>query len=267
MTQCIFDGAHLRAVLHPGRTGLLMVTFDYRMDAKAGFSADAHSTSFARMGHAQLSIKTRVNDWFINADTQALEAVLPAVAAAFDRVQMLGFSMGGYGALRFAGALGAQSLVAVSPQVSLHPGVVPFEQRYPAEAAEFDPVLGDLTHRAVSDLRGLLLIDPFEATDLHHARGIGRLFPKLQIVRLNFGGHPAFQIVRAAGKSWTLQHAATAHRPDPALIIAAHQAGRRGSAGYWLRLAGTAGMRRPALARLALARARGIGVDGAGESP
>lgn len=229
-TEVIFDGAHLRAVLHPARSALLMVTFDYRMNDKADFSADAHSTTFARMGHAQLCIKTRSNDWFINPDTAALQSALPAVAARFDRVQMLGFSMGGYGALRFAAALGARSVVAVSPQVSIDPAVVPFETRY--IAAGFDKVLGELALHPKPDLAGLLVVDPFAANDLRHARMIQTLFPQLALVRLNFGGHPAFQVVREVDKSWTLHHAAMARNPDPKLILAAHRAGRRGSQGY-----------------------------------
>lgn len=265
--QVIFAGAHLRAVLHPGKSGLLMVSFDYRMDGKADFSADAHATSFARMGHAQLSIKTRRNDWFINPDTVALEAALPGVAARHDRVQMLGFSMGAYGALRFAKVLRARSLVAVSPQVSVDPGVVSFEQRY--QIAGFDPVLGDLTLLALPELEGLLLVDPFEPADLRHARMVQALFPRLRLVRLNFGGHPAFQIVREGNKSWTLHHAAAAARARPDLILAAHRDGRRRSVGYWSRLAVYAQRHHPALAAFARSRlvSRSFGVDGPADSP
>lgn len=265
--ELIFDGAALRVVLYPGDPRLLMVTLDWRRDGKADFSPANYSTNFARMGYAQLSIKTRANDWFLNQDTLAAEAAMTRLRPAFDRIHMLGFSMGGYGALRFAAALGANSVVVVSPQSSLHPAQAPFERRYPTEAAGFDPILGDLSSRAVPDLRGLVLIDPFESADLRHARQIAALFPKLRIVRLNFGGHPAFQIVRETGKTWTLHHAAAAPLAGPALIIAAHRAGRRASKGYWLRLAAAAQDRRPALAGYAIAKAGGIGVDGAGESP
>lgn len=267
-TKLIFDGAALRVVLYPGDPRLLMVTLDWRRDGKADFSPANYSTNFARMGYAQLSIKTKANDWFLNQDTLAAEAAMARLRPAFDRIHVLGFSMGGYGALRFAAALGAHSVVAVSPQSSLHPDQAPFEQRYPVEAAGFDPILGDLSSRAVPDLRGLILIDPFEQTDLAHARNITALFPKLQLARLNFGGHPAFQIVRETGKTWTLHHAAAAAAvANPALIIAAHRAGRRGSAGYWQRLAMAAQARHPALSAYAMARAAVIGVDAARESP
>ena len=265
--ELVFDRADLRLVLYPGDRRLLMVTLDWRRDGKADFSPANYSTTFARMGYAQLSIKTRANDWFLNADTLAAETAMARLSATYDRVQILGFSMGGYGALRFASVLGARSVVVVSPQWSLHPDQAPFEQRYPTESARFDPALGDLSSRAVPELRGLILIDPFVAADLQHARQITALFPKLRILRLNFGGHPGFQIVRDAGKTWTLHQAAAALQPNPAQIIAAHRAGRRGSAGYWQRLAATARTRHPAWTAYALARADGIGVDVARESP
>ena len=263
----IFDGADLRIVLYPGDPAQLMVTLDWRRDDKADFSPMNYSMTFARMGFAQLSIKTRANDWFINADTLAAEAALERLRPDYGRIHALGFSMGGYGALRFAAALGLQSVVVVSPQVSLHPDQAPFENRYLQESARFDPVLGDLSHRAVPDLRGLVLIDPFQPADLLHARRITALFPLLQIVRLNFGGHPGFGVIREAGKSWTVHQAAAAASADPAQIIAAHRAGRRHSPGYWLRLAAAAQAGRPALAAIAMAKARAIGVDAAGESP
>ena len=249
--ELIFDGSHLRAVLRPGTKNRLMVTFDYRMDGKAGFSPDNHSTQFARMGLAQLSIKTSTNDWFINPDTTALEQVLSRLAPAYSNVQLLGFSMGAYGALRFAKALQARTLIAVSPQLSIHPAVVPFERRYLAEGLGFDPGLGDLRSQAMPGLRGLILIDPFVSADRAHAALIQKLFAALQIVRLNFGGHPAFGVVRDAGKGWTVHHAAAAADPKPGLIIAAHRDGRRHSSAYWRRLAQSAAAVHPALAAIA----------------
>lgn len=269
-TEVIFDGAHLRAVLHPGRTlrqakgqgpggaTCLMVTFDYRMDGKTGFSPDTHSTGFARTGLAQLCIKTRVNDWFINPETAALEQALIQLAPAYAPVQMLGFSMGGYAAFRFAGALRARSVLAVSPQISIHPAAAPFEHRYRAEAPGFDPVLGALGGRDLTGLQGLILLDPFIAADLAHARALQALCPGVRLVRLGFGGHPAFDIVRARGQTWTLQREAAARHPDPAMIRAAHRAGRRQTVGYWDRLALFASARHPALARRAQLRAAAL---------
>ncbi len=260
--RMIFDGHHLRATLQSGNSGLLVVTFDYRMDGKDTFTPAEHSTTFARQGHAQLSIKTRRNDWFINPETAALDAALRVFARDYGKVHMLGYSMGGYGALRFAQALGATSLVAISPQVSIHPAQAPWERRYKDEAAGFDPVTGDLAAHPAPALRGLVLLDPFVRMDRAHGQRICALFPGLRQVRLAFGGHPASQVLRGAGKRWVIDRAAVQPDPRPGLILRTHREGRRQAPGYWLRLARFCATRRPALAAQARARAEALVASG-----
>lgn len=261
----IFEGDHLRAHLMAGGRDRLIVTFDYRQQGRSGFNAKRHSSTFARGGFWQLNIQSRENDWFINPETEALEAALAGLRGRFGRVNLLGYSMGGFGALRFARALGADQAVLVSPQFSIAPGVVPFEMRYRAEAAGFDPDLGDLRRVAVPGLRGLILVDPFLRADMRHARLIARHFPGMELARLAFAGHPATRVLRSAGKAWTLHREATSVSAERRLICAEHRAGRRGSAGYWTRLADHAERRRPQLA--AFARARAAELDDATDAP
>ena len=251
--EIVFDGARLRAVLIRGRSERMVVTFDYRKDGRDGFSADTHSTSFARQGFSQLAIKTRANDWFVNEETSALEEALARVARG--RVQALGFSMGGFGALRFARALGLAQAVVVSPQVSPH---APWDARYRAEAQGWDEGLGNLGVRAMPGLSGLLVFDPFVAEDLHHARAIRALFPGLQPVRLGFGGHPAIRTLRGAGGMRIVQEEAGARKARAQPIRDAHRAARAGSRGWWLRLAMRAEAGHPGLAGRARDRAEAL---------
>lgn len=249
----VFDGDHLRAVLFRGRSERLVVTFDYRRDGRDGFSADDHSTSFARQGFAQLAIKSRANDWFVNGETAALEAALAQVAGGFARVQALGFSMGGYGALRFARALRLRQAVVVSPQVS---PVANWDWRYGGEVRGWDDSLGALG--SVPGLKGLLVFDPFVREDLLHAREVLRLFPGLRPVRLGFGGHPAIRTLRGAGGLRVVQEEAGRQGARAGAILRAHRAARAGSRGWWLRLATRAEGRRPALAAVARERAASL---------
>jgi hypothetical protein len=246
--QVLFDGRHLRAVLLPGVKDRLIVTLDYRLIGRAEFTADTHSSTFARGGFAQLSIKTRTNDWFINPDTAELEQALARVGEGYRHVGMLGYSMGGYGALRFARALQAKTAVLVSPQFSINPDVVPFEERYPIEGLRFDPLRGDLSRSPAPALRGLIVIDPFVRPDLCHARLIRQHFPGLALARLSFGGHPAIRVIRGAGKLWTIHREASSLLPERRLLCQEHRAARREAAGYWRRLAAWAANRRPEVA-------------------
>ena len=51
------------------------------------------------------------------------------------RVMTYGSSMGGYAALRFARALRADAILALSPQYSIDPAVVPWEDRWRQDGA------------------------------------------------------------------------------------------------------------------------------------
>jgi hypothetical protein len=239
-------------VRHRGRSDRLVVTFDWRLDGRDGFSPDDHSTHFARQGFSQLSVKTRANDWFVNPETPALEAALERIAGEHARVHALGFSMGGFGALRFARALRLSRVVVVSPQSS---PLAPWDGRYRAEAPDWDEAGGDLAPRAAPRLRGLLVLDPFVPEDSRHARAILALFPGLRRVPLSFGGHPAIRTLRGAGGMRVVQEQAGVLAPGAGPILAAHRAARRASPGYWLRLAARAGPRRPRLAAEARLRA------------
>lgn len=253
----VFAGEHLRAAISPGdgRHDLLMVTFDFRRKNRRGFSEANFSSSFARHGHAQLSITSRTNDWFINPDTEALEATLAPVTARFAHVHALGYSMGGYGAFRFARALNLRHVVAISPQATIARGTVPGDTRYAAEARHFDPVLGDLSTRGSPDLRGLIAVDPFLDADLAHARLITRAFPGVRILPLPFAGHPASRVLDDAGRAWLFQRAATMAKRGQ-MIRKMHLAARRASPQYWTHFAQTAARNHPLWAERAMEQAR-----------
>lgn len=253
----VFAGNRLRAALHPGtdRRNLLVVTFDFRRTTRKGFSDLDFSSSFARQGHAQLSISCRENDWFINDETEALERVLARVAARFAEVRALGYSMGGYGAFRFARTLRLTGIVAVSPQSTIVPGAVPGDRRYAAEARGFDPVLGDLHGRGRTDLPGLILVDPLNRLDLAHARRITEIFPQVRIVALPCAGHPASKVLGEAGRGWLLQREAVAGSLTGAAIRTAWREVRRDSARYWTNFAKAAQDRHPKWATQAAAQA------------
>lgn len=260
----IFDGDRLRASLrrHDDGAGPLIVTFDFRKQGKSDFGPPSASKQFESAGFSQLSIKSRANDWFINDETPALEESLATVATEFGAVHMLGWSMGGYGAFRFARAMEASRVVAISPQVSLDSGVAPYEWRYKTEAAGFDPDLGAIPSPGGTGPSGLILADPFIPADMAHARALVAMFPQVRIVRLAGGGHPASRLLRENGKAWLIQRAAREARSGARPLLQSHKSARRQSPGYWSRLANAAVARHPALAETARGHAERLGQGG-----
>lgn len=230
----VFDGDLLRARLWmpEAPTTALYVTFRQWVPDPGTFSDRGLVHRALARGLAHLHVQTRRNDWFLNAETTALEAALARLRDRFRTARALGFSMGGYAALRFSSTLRLNQVLLVSPQVSLDPAVVPTEDRYP-EAVGYDPVLGDLTRHCRRDLVGVIVLDPFYALDLTHARLIASLAPGLAIARLGFGGHPGSAAIGHVGGFRHLQQLSFSPRTRAGDVVQLHRRLRGGSMRYW----------------------------------
>jgi pimeloyl-ACP methyl ester carboxylesterase len=252
----LFDGESLRAELFNGSAQRLFVSFRQRVGDPGSFSDATPVRNFTGHGFAHLYLQSKRNDWYINSETEALESVLGAHCTRYSDAVAMGFSMGGYAALRFARVLGLSNVVLVSPQVSIHPKVVPWDRRYRDCAGGFDRTLGDLAIHGAVGLRGLMLFDPFRPKDWRNSDAISDLFPGIQPCRLAGGGHPATQILRAADGFKVLQSGLRDGELVRRDILDLHREARAGEATYWRRLAKVAERHnKPILAKEASARA------------
>ncbi|MCB2109822.1 MAG: alpha/beta hydrolase [Rhodobacteraceae bacterium] len=254
--EWVFAGADLRARLFnppSGRGSDLLVTFRPRLDGAAGFDRPEPVRRFLRRDWSHLYLQSRVNDWYLNAETEAFADRLRSLTEGFAYRVAIGFSMGGYAALRFSRALRLDHLVAVSPQVSLAASVAPFENRYP-EAADFDRELGDLARHGWHDLAGTVLYDPFRRLDRLHAEAIGLLFPRLDFARMVFGGHPATTVLRETVGFGAVQDLILERRAGRSEILALHRRHREHAPSYWSECAAACARHgRPEVERAALA--------------
>lgn len=238
----IFDGDHLRASLFNPDSDRLFVTFRQRVGVAGQFEDRGPVRNMTRQGYAHLHIQPRHNDWYINRETKPLSRCLKQLTKCYADVAAMGFSMGGYGALRFSGALHLRRLIAVSPQFTIAPGVVPHDRRR-REAAGFDAALGDLVRYGNHGVQGLVLFDPFRKMDLNHALYIQAVFADLQLCRLSCGGHPATQVIREGGSFWDLQSLLHVGVPTAEQALTMHRSRRRHSVSYWHKLARVARQR------------------------
>jgi len=232
----VFDGEHLRASLFNPGSKRLFVTFRQRVAVAGEFEDRGPVRNMTRHGYAHLHIQPRHNDWYINAETKPLSRSLKALTKGFEDVSAMGFSMGGYGALRFSKALHLKRLIAVSPQFTIAPGAVPNDRRR-KEAAGFDAELGDLVRFGRHGVQGVVLFDPFRKMDLSHALFIQAVFSDLKLCRLSCAGHPASQVIREGGSFWDLQTLLREGPLTPARVLAMHRSRRRHSPSYWQKLA------------------------------
>ncbi len=233
-TETIFDGDLLQARLTRPREGsrVLYVTYRQRLDQPGSFSDDPPVRNALTRGLAHLHLQSRWNDWYLNAETPALEDALRDLRAGFDEARAVGYSMGGYAALRFAAALDLTQALVISPQFTLDRQIIPQENRY-REAARYDRALGDLSRHGKPDLAGAVVFDPSHPLDPLHARLIVRTMPRMGLAPCRYGGHPATQAIRTGGGFGRLQALGLEGALSAPAITRLHRALRPQSSRYW----------------------------------
>lgn len=236
--EVVFEGRDLRATLFHADAEHLFVSLRQRIDTPGQFDAPNPARSFVDHGFAHLHLQSRVNDWFINAETPALAHALDTLTGRYADVCGIGFSMGGYGLMRFAAELRLGRVMLVSPQMSIHPEVVPWDRRYRDAARGFDREMGDLARVATRPgFSGVVLFDPFRPLDRRHAVTLQRMFPGLALARLGCGGHPATRVIGQAGRFGALQRMLRDDRITAPAVTGLHRAQRRDAPIYWRHLA------------------------------
>jgi hypothetical protein len=78
-----------------------------------------------------LHVKPTASNWYRRPDFHAWLDQNQALFSGFDRVVLIGGSMGGYGALDFAEVMQATQVLSMNPQSTLAKDLVPWETRFP----------------------------------------------------------------------------------------------------------------------------------------
>jgi hypothetical protein len=259
-TETVFDGTLLRARLTRPREGgsVLYVTFRQRLDEPGAFTDDPPVRQALIRGMAHLHLQSRWNDWYLNVETPALEAALRDLRTNFTAARAVGYSMGGYAALRLADALTLTQALVISPQFTLDRTLIPTERRY-REASNYDTALGDLARHGKSDLQGVTVFDPSHPLDPIHARLIAKTMPGMRPAPCMFGGHPATQAIRGGGGFRGIQALGLDGGLSAQDIVHLHRQLRAQSSRYWhFRAKGCLARGKTAHGEYALARAEAL---------
>jgi len=204
-----------------------------------------HCVSFASYGHdnpprpfggsffnryrlAATLVVPHANDWYQSP------GVAPALAVArtgLDDARLLayGSSMGGFGALAWADAVGAQRVLALSPQFSIAPDEVGhFENRWRREARRIPEYRrAHVGAAALDGCETVIVYDPFHGLDRLHARLIRDLSPaRVHLLPVTGAGHPVGWALAETGLLQPLVFALCSDRPVAEALRACRSAFR-----------------------------------------
>ncbi len=188
--------------LQPGmRRDVLVVSFMYHRPRPALTSGGFGQHYLWTAGLDAVHVLPAANTWYQHAEMPAVLRTITAFRQAQGHARLVtyGFSMGAYAAVNFCGLLDASDAVALMPQATLDPALVPAENRWRREAATLRFTQHHLRPEAPAATRCLVLYDPAHALDTAHLRLISAV-RQVEAVPLRFNQHraPPAAVMQAA---------------------------------------------------------------------
>lgn len=244
-------------VLHcAGRDDLLLVTFNDMTTLANGrrFWGQAMAEKY---GLSAVGVVTARPSWFPESFMAEAIPAVREIARRFDRVVVYGYSMGAYAALKYAAAVGADHVLAFSPQYSIDPAVTAaHDRRY---AAHFDPAQRGglpITAADTGTAEAFAIFDPAHVEDAWNVR---QLPPSVHRIPLH---HMAHETVRAVTGGQAFLQMLDGLRAGQGLDRASLRRGRQQVPHFLAHLAFQAARRKhpawaQALAQRSFARIRG----------
>lgn len=122
-------------------------------------------------GLSHLGVMAHVSDWYRD---EALINRFTSLARdgffdGYERVVLAGVSMGGYAALAFSSLIPGAHVIAINPQSTLNPDLVPWETRYEnGQRQDWTLPLADAADLTATAGRVNIFYDPYHALDQKH---------------------------------------------------------------------------------------------------
>ena len=142
---------------------------------------------FARAGFSVIGIKAIHNDWYRGPELQKFfeTLVVEGFFERFSQITFYGGSMGGFGALSLSATVPGSTIIALNPQSSLDPEVVPWEDRFTeGRSAGWSGPLADAAITSLKAAKIWVCYDPFLQNDVRHIRRL----PSDKLIELKLPG-------------------------------------------------------------------------------
>jgi len=179
-----------------------VITFDNHSIGD-GFDREGFGQTFlVQQNISAVHVLGRGDHWYQYEDIFVAAEIVRGALAGAERRLAYGSSMGGYAALRLATVIGANAVLALSPQWAVDPRLAPWETRWGQDARHIQwrkEFRGPLR----CDCRPVLAFDPRLSSDLRHISLIARDTPSI-LVPVPYGGHPVSTFLAEVGLLGTI---------------------------------------------------------------
>jgi tetratricopeptide (TPR) repeat protein len=226
--RVIFRDREIVVVHQPGASAYSLVTFSdltFRPEGRSFWGEEVAT----KLGLDTVGVVARRENWFPRASMQAAAAAIRAVLKP--QAVTYGYSMGAHGALKHAALLGAASTIAVTPQASIAPADVPWDERF--HGFHRMPLHRDMRVSAADVAPFTAVIaDPYHELDWRNAR-MAASATGTHLLRAPLSGHAAIWLLAATE---TLEAMLAAALAGDAAAMHAVLRQRRAQSGQWFRL-------------------------------
>lgn len=200
--QAIFEDEHLKVTVVPGSTGRATVSFTGIGLQMHGQPVEEFARTLAEIddGGTRLFVIDKQRTWYERTH-EAVVRVLSPLVADYDDVCLIGNSMGGFGAILFAGLLPrVRATIAFVPQFSVTPRItLGNETRFDRFTSRIESFgLDHALHFGVGTARHRLVFGG-DADAWHIARFEERLKPEDEMLIIGSSGHNAAAVLRKTG--------------------------------------------------------------------
>ena len=173
-----------------------IVTFD-NYSIGHGFDRPGFGQDWLRAQNiSAIHVMGRGEDWYQYEDIAEALATVRAVVEGAPRVMTYGSSMGGYAAIRFADAVGAHSVLALSPQYTLDPEIAGHDRRWAQDARRIGWIKS-LNGPLTTQSRVVVVYDP-KGLDGWHGERIAA-DAAVTSIRLPYTAHPVTSYLSEIG--------------------------------------------------------------------
>jgi hypothetical protein len=200
MRRTIYRSEHLHAFAtypHPPSDDLVVIAFQHRAENLTLDSPGFGESFFNKQNTPSVHVNCRSNAWWQYDDLPACLASVKSVVSNFTKRVTYGSSMGGYAALRFADAIGANAVISASPQYSPRSEVISLETRYQTDI-ENVAFIHENTSQSFEDIPRYLLFDPYFPADKAHAHRYLQ-HGRVTLVPMPAAGHPCLLLLAEQG--------------------------------------------------------------------